>query len=119
MATNTAVVAHVSDPGAKDVWMATWTALGNADTGTGVTMSGASDRCIQVSGTWGSATLTVKGSNDNVTWIVLTDPQGNNLTKTADFIEQISELTRYIRVETSGGSGTALNANLLLKGQRV
>lgn len=94
-----------------------WTPLTAANSvGDAVEMPGNSDRSIQVAGTWGSATLVVQGSNDGTNWATLTDPQGNALSKTADFIEMISELTRYIRVSTSGGNGTqSLTATLLLK----
>lgn len=118
MATITATVNKLTDGGTKDVYLATWTAMGNADTGTSVAMSGASDRSVQIEGTFGSATAVVQGSNDGTNWQPLTDPQGNAISKTAASIEQIAELTRFVRVSTSGGTGTNLNVNLLLKGQR-
>lgn len=100
----------------SDTWIASWLAIGNADTGTGIELTGMADRSIQVSGTWASATVVVQGSNDNVTWVTLVDPQGNAISKTADFIEQILEYTRYIRVSSSGGAGTNLNATLFGSG---
>lgn len=66
-----------------------------------------SDRTVQVQGgTWGSATLLIEGSIDGVNWTVLTDPQGNAISKTSDFIEAISEGTPYIRPRLSV-TGTA------------
>lgn len=119
MATNTAVVTHLADGGVFDVYLATWTALGNADTGTSVLLSSASDRSVQVEGTFGGATVTVQGSNDGTNWQTLTDPQGSALTWTsANRLEQIEEITRYVRVITSGGTGTNINVNMLLRGQR-
>lgn len=117
MATNTATVTKITDGGVSNVYLATWTAMGNADTGTSVAMSGAADRTIQFSGTFGAATIVLEGSNDGTNWATLTDPQGNAISKTTASIEQISELTRFVRVSTTGGSGTNINANLLLKGQ--
>lgn len=118
MATNTASVTRVTDGGVFDVYLATWTAMGNADTGTSVPMSSASDRSVQVEGTFGSATVTIQGSNDGTNWQTLTDPQGTALTWTsANRIEQIEEITRYVRPITAGGTGTNINVNILLRGQ--
>jgi len=119
MATITATVARDPFSASMDVWIATWTAMGNADTGTSVAMAGASDRSIQIEGTFGSATVVVQGSNDGTNWETLHDPLGVGISKTAACLVQILELTRYIRVVTSGGTGTNLNVNLLLKGMRA
>lgn len=115
MATITPVVARVKNW--ADAWTITWTAVGNADIGIGVEMPHMSDRSVQLAGTWGSATLVISGSNDNTTWTVLTDGQGNALSKTADSIEQIAEFTRYIRVTSSGGTGTNVNVTIFGRGQ--
>jgi hypothetical protein len=117
MANITPTVTRSTDGGVNNVYLATWTALGNADVGTQVAMSGASDRSVQIEGTFGGATVAVQGSNDGTNWQTLTDPQGNAISTTAAKLEQISELTRFIRVITTGGTGTNVNVNLLLKGQ--
>lgn len=119
MATITATMAKVNDGGMFDVYLASWVAMGNADTGTAVAMSGASDRSVQIEGTYGGATVSFQGSNDGTNYQILTDPQGNALTWTSsNRLEQISELTRFVRPITSGGTGTSLTVTLLLKGQR-
>lgn len=94
-----------------------WTPLTAANAiGDAIEMPASSDRSIQIAGTWDSATAVLQGSNDGSTWTTLTDPQGNAISKTADFIEMISELTRYVRVSTSGGGGSqSLTATLLVK----
>lgn len=115
MATITPVVARVKNW--ADAWTIVWEAVGNADTGTGVQMPHMSDRSVQMSGTWGAATLVLQGSNDNVTWVTLTDGQGNAISKTADAIEQIAEFTRYIRVSSSGGTGTDVDVTVFGRGQ--
>lgn len=117
MATITPTLVRVTDPGVNSVYIATWAAIGDADTCTAIPMSGASDRSIQVSGTFGSATLSLLGSNDGTNYIVLTDPQGNAIAKTSAAIEQILELTRYIKPSTAGGTSSSLTVSVLLKGQ--
>lgn len=101
--------------GDRGVHTVTWEAMGNADTGSALEMPGASDRSIQMAGTWGSATIVLQGSNDGVNWSTLTDPQGNAISKTADSIEMITELTRYIRPVSSGGTGTDVDVTVLIK----
>jgi hypothetical protein len=92
-----------------------WEAMGDADTGEAIEVANFADRSIQVAGTFGSATLTVQGSNDGSNWATLNDPQGNALTVTSAKVEQILELTRYLRVTTSGGSGTDLDVTLVCR----
>jgi hypothetical protein len=99
-----------------------WEALGNADTGNWLTIPHFADKTIHVFGTWGSATLVVQGTNEDGTPaapLTLTDPQGNALSKTADFIEAILENPYQIRVSTSGGTGTDLDAVLVVSTPRL
>lgn len=117
MATITPTIVPVTDPGVKSVYIVTWAAIGDADTCTAVPMSGASDRSVQITGTFGAATILLQGSNDGTNFVVLTDPQGNAISKTTAAIEQISEITRYIKPSTSGGTGSAITVTVLLKGQ--
>lgn len=95
----------------------TWS-LGNADTGVPVEMPGSHIRSVQISGTFGSATVVIQGSNDGVTYFTLTDAQGNAISKTTAAIENIQELTRYLRPSSSGGTGTAITVSLLLRSTR-
>jgi len=50
----------------------------------------------------------VEGSSDGTNYTTLTDPQGNALSKTADFIEALLENPLYIRVSTSGGTNSTI-----------
>lgn len=80
-----------------------------ADTGVGVILADFPDKTIVVGGaTWGGATLLVEGSNDGTNYVTLTDPQGNALSKTADFVEAILENPLYLRVSTSGGTNSVI-----------
>jgi hypothetical protein len=108
---------RLQDGGVFDVYITTW-ALGNADTGVAVAMASAADRSVQISGTFGAATIVVEGSNDGVTWFTLTDPQGNGISATTARFEQIEEVSRFIRCSSSGGTGTAITVTLLTRGQR-
>ncbi len=90
------------------------------DIGTPILSFDHSDVSIQVVGNWGvGGSINMEGSNDNVNWHILTDPQGNVITKTADFLEQVTEICKYYRVQvTAGDSATDLDAYLFLRRQR-
>jgi hypothetical protein len=93
----------------------TWTGLTTGDTGRPLEMTGWADRSIQVTGTFGGATVNIEGSNNGTNWSLLTDPQGNNIALTSAKIEQVMEITRYIRPSVSGGSGTSINIITLVR----
>lgn len=116
MATITGTVSRVKSWG--DAWIASWETMGNADTGTAIEMIEASDKSVQIVGTFGSATVVLQGSNDGTNWATLSDPQGNAISKTSAAIEQVLEHTRYIRPVTSGGTGTDVDVIVFMRGQR-
>ena len=94
----------------------TWASLANGESGQALEMTGAADRSVQVTGTFGSGgNLRVQGSNDGVNWNTLTDPQGNDINITVSKIEQIMEITRYIRPSVTAGSGVSLTASILVR----
>lgn len=99
----------------RRIYVVTWTGLVNGDSGTAFEMPEAADRSVQFTGTFDSGTILWEGSNDGSNYATLTDPQGNSISKTAASIEQIVELTRYMRPRVSaGGAATALSATLLV-----
>lgn len=73
------------------------------------------DRSVQVVGTFGGGTITIEGSNDGSNWATLTDPQGNNLAITSAKIEQISEMTLYVRPKPSVGTGMNIDVIFALR----
>lgn len=87
---------------------AQWTGLLNGDDGAPIEWPDYADRSIQCQGTPGAAgNLRWEGSNDGSNYVVLTDPQGNNLDITATGrLEQLQELTRYMRPRVTAGDGT-------------
>lgn len=105
--------------GLSNIKRVTWGALANGDAGDAVSADNApwSDRCVQVSGTFGaSGTVVVEGSNDGVNWATLNSPQGTALSFTAAGIKQVLEGTLYIRPRVSAGDGTtALAVCMMLR----
>ena len=65
-----------------------------------------SDRTVHIFGTFTTATCLIEGSLDGTNWITLTDPQGNALSKTAASLENVQELTPYVRPRLTGANFT-------------
>lgn len=102
-------------------YLYSWTLTTADHTGDVVSHVGGSDKTVQfddTGGAWGSATAELQGANTNVAgaFKLLTDPQGNTLTKTADAIEAVTENPRYIRpILTTAGSGATVFVTLLVR----
>lgn len=96
-----------------------WTGLLNGDDGAPIQLGAYSDRSVQFTGTFGvGGTIVLEGSNDGTNYVVLTDPQGNGISKTSASIEAVSEPSRYVRPRVTAGDGTtALQCHLFLAGR--
>jgi hypothetical protein len=108
MATRNAVI-NRAPSGSRDCVLVTWEGLlfSSTDDGSPLEDPGFSDRSVQVVGTLGAGgSVRIEGSNDGVTYHVLTDPQGNALDIASLKIEAVTELTRYIRPRITAGDGT-------------
>jgi hypothetical protein len=69
---------------------------------------------FSVAGTFGSATVVVQGSNDGTNWVTLTTEGTTALSFTsASGIKPIYENCKFIRLTTSGGTGTDLDAYII------
>lgn len=101
--------------GINSVELFTWAAMGGSDVGDAVGFPQNADKCVQIDGTFGSATVVIQGSNDGSKWFTLTDPQGNAISKTSAALEQIEEVPLYIRPSISGGTGSSINVRLLAR----
>jgi hypothetical protein len=87
--------------------LVTWSGLLNGDDGARVTLTDFPDRTVQIVGTFGAGgSVNFEGSNNGTDWAVLTDPQGNPITKTAAAMEFVTETPRYVRPRVTGGDGT-------------
>lgn len=96
----------------------TWTNLSTADTATEVMVMGASGAigAMQVTGTFGSATITLQGSNDGTNFAAITDPSGNDIAVTAAGIVDFSTAAAYIRPSSAGGTADDVTVTVILRG---
>ena len=103
--------------GNAQVFKVTW-ALTTADhTGAPISDRFAefADRTIYFLGTWGGATAAAEGG-DGTTYVALTDPQGNSVSKTADGIEVITEIPQFTRPRlTTVGVGATVTATVIMR----
>ena len=91
-----------------------WQGLGDDDQGLPIVVSERPDGSIQVTGTFAGATASLQGSNDGMTWVTLTDDQGNAIDLTAADLKAFVERTWKVRLITAGGAGTSIDGYLLL-----
>lgn len=75
------------------------------------------DMCVQIDGTFGTASCTLQGSNDGSNWYPLTDVQAAAITKSSAGLEQVAECPLYVRPLASSTDGTT-SINVRLFGRR-
>jgi len=99
--------------------MAQWDMVDADTVGAAAEFPDQTDAVVTITGTWGGATVVIEGSNDGSTFVTLTDPQGNAISKTTNnAVEQITEVPRYIRPSKSGGSSTTLRVMIKATGAK-
>ena len=116
MATRPSVTTHPFET-SLDVAVTTWDGLLLDDDGEPVRLAVYSDRSIQVTGTFGGASVTIGGSNDGITYHALTSTDGESLTLTSGALKQIVELPVFLKPRVFGGDGTT-NLKVILSGRR-
>lgn len=72
---------------------------------------------VQFSGTFGaSGSVKFEGSNDGENYVTLTDPQGNQILKSRPSIEDVQEVTRFVRPAVVGGDeSTNINCTVFIQ----
>lgn len=99
---------------------ASWTFTSN-ETGLPFGVPSASDRSVEVVGTFNSATVILEGTNtgDNetaaaaATWTTLTDQAATALSFTTNGLRVILQPTRWIRARVSSGSVTSVTVTVI------
>lgn len=67
---------------------------------------------VQVSGTFGGATVVLQGSNDGTTYATLKDSQGSDLSFTSAGYGEFSSGAAFIKPSISGGTGDSLTVTV-------
>ena len=93
--------------GATQVWLYTWAALANGDSGKPISIVDFPDKTITFTGTFGAGgSVTLEGSNDGTNFFPLKDPSGSAITKTAAGAAVVVEHPLQIRPHVTAGDGT-------------
>ena len=101
--------------GDRSVMLYTWTLTTADPTGDPISWSDWTDRSVQMTGTWGGATCVLEGANV-ATYLPITDPQSNAVSKTSDALEACVEVTRFVRPRLSTvGVGATIVVTLLAR----
>lgn len=118
MATITPTVTYAPN-GHRQLVQVVWANMASADVGAPVELPGYADRSVQIEGTFGDGTVTLQGSDQDSpsSYHPLTDPQGNDIAKTAADLEAVTEITRWTRPSVSGT--TATGVTVILTARRV
>lgn len=95
--------------------MATWAGLANGDDGAAFEAPEYGDRVVQFQGTFGSGTIVLQGSNDGTNWHTLNDAGNAAISKTANSLETVMEVPRFVRPLLSGGTAGSVTVTLFCR----
>ena len=114
MATVSPALAQVENGPVQSV---TWADMATGDTIEAVQLSreSALAASIQISGTFGGATVGLSASNDGSTYVALEDTSGDAISATAAAMFEVSTGALYLKPTISGGSSDAVDAVLVLR----
>lgn len=92
-------------PKAGGTRLITWETLTESDTAAAAEVPDYPDKTVTVTGTFGSATVVIQGSNDGTNWYTLSEIDGTALSFTvASETKTILENPLFVRASASGGS---------------
>jgi hypothetical protein len=95
-----------------------WTDYSTADTSTPIkvqNMQGLAGS-VQVTGTFGSATITLQASNDATNFVTLKDSAGTAISFTAAGMAEFSTAALYLKPTSSGGTADNVTVTVILRG---
>lgn len=110
--------------GVNRVTTVSWFNVPQDDEGLYIELPNHQDKTVHFYGTFGGATASMYGSNDeraisdpdNAEWVLLVDAQANVMSKTSAAMELIIDNPRFLKCDVTGGDGTtAVNIVLCAK----
>jgi hypothetical protein len=95
-----------------------WTDYSTADTSAPIkiqNMQGLAGS-VQVTGTFGSATITLQASNDSTNFFTLKDSAGTAISFTEAGLAEFSTAARFLKPTSSGGTSDNVTVTVVLRG---
>lgn len=116
MATVTPAIDSTGSP--NGVPRVVWAALATGDTigSYKVTDRNGLAMSVQISGTFGGATVAIQQSNDGTNWFPVKDISGTSISVTAAAMVETSNCAAYLRPTISGGTADAVNIYIVFRG---
>lgn len=95
-----------------------WTDYSTADTATSVKLQNMQGLAgsVQVTGTFGGATIALQVSNDGTNFVTLKDANGTAITFTAAGMSEFSTAALFIKPTSSGGTADNVTVTVVLRG---
>jgi hypothetical protein len=95
-----------------------WAGMATGDTINALKLinKGAQKAAVQISGTFGGATVKMQASNDGTTFADIKDIHNTAVSTSAAAIFEISSSAVYLRPAISGGTGDSVTATLFMRG---
>ena len=101
------VAATYPETNEDQVGIISWTPLTSTNTdGSPLSRVKWADKTVTITGTFGTGTVVIQGSNDGTNWFTLKDPANAALSTTSTMLRAILENPLYIRPLVTGGDGT-------------
>jgi len=114
-----AITAAISPTGSPDgVPRVVWAGLAPGDTGTAYLVRNRYGfvGSVQISGTFGGATIALEQSNDGTNWFPATDSLGAAISATTAEINEMSLAAAYMRPTITGGTGSLVDVIIVFRG---
>ena len=93
-----------------------WSPVTENDTCAAIALPAFSDKSVHFYGTFGGATVVLKGSNNaGATYVGLKDPSSTAISATSEKINAVLENTELVQPVASGGSGQSLSIALVCR----
>jgi len=99
-------------------WKHFWETLTEADSAEAAELNSLSGLAgsVQVTGTFGGATVTLQSSNDGTNFATMKDPAGNDISMTSAGMSEFSTAARYIRPSATGGTAQDVDVTVIARG---
>lgn len=101
----------------SEVAKVTWTPITSADTAAAFTVGGegADLASVQITGTFGGATIALHGSNDGTNYVALKDITGSAISMTSAGLVDCRVAALYIKPVVTGGAGYTFTVTVVMR----